>query len=45
MSDDPSVLKTEAGEASIDETAAATLEEQLAAATAQKIRAKNINPN
>jgi molecular chaperone GrpE len=35
MFDDPSVLKTEAGEASIDETAAATLEEQLAAATAR----------
>jgi molecular chaperone GrpE len=36
MSDDPSVLKTEAGEASIEEdTAAATLEEQLAAATAR----------
>jgi molecular chaperone GrpE len=37
MSDDPSVLKTEAGEASIDEDAAATpsLEEQLAAANAR----------
>jgi molecular chaperone GrpE len=35
MSEDPSVLKTEAGEASIEETAAATLEEQLAAATAR----------
>jgi molecular chaperone GrpE len=35
MSDDPSVLKTEAGEASIEDTAAATLEEQLAAATAR----------
>ncbi len=34
MSDDPSVLKTEAGEATIDE-AAATLEEQLAAANAR----------
>jgi molecular chaperone GrpE len=37
MSDDPSVLKTEAGEASIEEDAAATpsLEEQLAAANAR----------
>jgi molecular chaperone GrpE len=35
MSDDPSVLKTEAGEASLEDTAAATLEEQLAAATAR----------
>ena len=37
MSDDPSVLKTEAGEADIDETAAETpaLEEQLAAANAR----------
>jgi molecular chaperone GrpE len=37
MSDDPSVLKTEAGEASIDDETAATpaLEEQLAAATAR----------
>lgn len=37
MSDDPSVLKTEAGEASIDDETAATpaLEEQLAAANAR----------
>ena len=35
MSDDPSVLRTEAGEASLEDTAAATLEEQLAAATAR----------
>jgi molecular chaperone GrpE len=36
MSDDPSVLRTEAGEASIDETAATlSLEEQLAAANAR----------
>ena len=37
MSDDPSVLKTEAGEASIDEAAAGSpsLEEQLAAANAR----------
>jgi molecular chaperone GrpE len=37
MSDDPSVLRTEAGEATIDEQAAATplLEEQLAAANAR----------
>lgn len=35
MSEDPSVLKTEAGEASIEYTAAATLEEQLAAASAR----------
>jgi molecular chaperone GrpE len=35
MSDDPSVLKTEAGEASLEDPAAATLEEQLAAATAR----------
>ncbi len=35
MSEDPSVLKTEAGEASIEDTAAATLEEQLAAASAR----------
>ncbi|HVN69379.1 MAG TPA: nucleotide exchange factor GrpE [Candidatus Binatia bacterium] len=37
MSDDPSVLRTEAGEATIDDTAAATpsLEERLAAAAAR----------
>ena len=37
MSDDPSVLRTEAGEATIEEQAAATpsLEEQLAAANAR----------
>jgi molecular chaperone GrpE len=35
MSDDPSVLRTEAGEATIDEQAAATLDEQLAAANAR----------
>lgn len=37
MSDDPSILKTEAGEASIDDDTAATpaLEERLAAATAR----------
>src|ERR1700729_2371662 len=35
MSEDPSILNTEAGEASIEDTAAATLEEQLAAATAR----------